>query len=219
MTRVAARAMAWLRSVLGMAFCVVGASAAAAAASTSLDAYLDGLRTLRATFTQTVTDGRGQRVQQATGSLVILRPGRFRWELVPEGAVGPQLMIADGRNLWFYDRDLEQVSVKEASALAATPATLLSGAGDIRELFVVEDAGRREGLQWVLVTPKRDEADFRAARLGFAGGELRAMVLEDKLGQTVRLDFTRSERNVPVAPAEVTFSPPQGADVIGTPIP
>jgi outer membrane lipoprotein-sorting protein len=44
-------------------------------------------------------------------------------------------------------------------------------------------------------------------------------VLKDKLGQTVRLEFFSSERNPPVAEAEVSFSPPPGADVIGTAIP
>jgi len=44
------------------------------------------------------------------------------------------------------------------------------------------------------------------------------MVLKDKLGQTVQLDFVSSVRNAPVADAEVTFTPPAGADVIGTPV-
>jgi outer membrane lipoprotein carrier protein len=132
-------------------------------------------------------------------------------------------MVADGKNLWFYDRDLEQVSVKPAtSALTATPAGLLSGEGNIRELFTVAPAGRKDGLDWVLVTPKENDADFREARLAFStgqrqAGELKRMVLKDKLGQTVRLDFETSERNPPVAEAEVNFIPPAGADVIGTP--
>ena len=44
------------------------------------------------------------------------------------------------------------------------------------------------------------------------------MVLKDKLGQTVRLDFETSERNPPVAEAEVKFIPPADADIIGTPV-
>lgn len=198
--------------------------AAAAAAQTPLDTYLTHLKTLRADFAQTVTDGKGEQVQKAEGKLVIVRPGRFRWELTPDGGA-PQLMVADGRNLWFYDRDLEQVSVKPATAaLTATPAGLLSGDGNIRELFTVAPAGRKDGFDWVLVTPKESDADFREARLAFGTGsrqegELKRMVLKDKLGQTVRLDFFKSERNPPVAETEVTFTPPPGADVIGTPTP
>ena len=191
----------------------------AARAQTPLDTYLSHLKTLRAEFAQTVTDGKGEQVQKAQGTLVIVRPGRFRWELTPDGG-SPQLMVADGKNLWFYDRDLEQVSVKAATAaLTATPAGLLSGDGNIRELFTVAPAGKKDGLDWVLVTPRESDADFREARLGFGMSELKRMVLKDKLGQTVRLEFFKSERNPPVAESEVKFTPPSGADVIGTPIP
>ena len=191
----------------------------AARAQTPLDTYLSHLKTLRAEFAQTVTDGKGEQVQNAQGTLVIVRPGRFRWELTPEGG-SPQLMVADGKNLWFYDRDLEQVSVKAATAaLTATPAGLLSGDGNIRELFTVAPAGKKDGFDWVLVTPRESDADFREARLGFGESQLKRMVLKDKLGQTVRLEFFKSERNQPVAESEVKFTPPSGADVIGTPTP
>ena len=203
------------------------AFANAVQAQTQLDSYLEHLKTLRAEFSQVVTDGKGREVQNAKGKLVIVRPGRFRWELTP-GSAGannsPQLMVADGKNLWFYDRDLAQVSVKAAtSALTATPAGLLSGEGNIRELFTVAAAGRKDGLDWVLVTPKESDADFREARLAFGTGrgkqgDLKRMVLKDKLGQTVRLDFLASERNPPVAEAEMKFNPPADADVIGTPV-
>ena len=198
------------------------ALASAVEAQTPLDNYLEHLKTLRTDFSQVVTDSKGREVQNARGKLIIVRPGKFRWELTPANGAGasgsPQLMVADGKNLWFYDRDLEQVSVKPASsALTATPAGLLSGEGNIRELFTVAAAGRKDGLDWVLVTPKENDADFREARLAFGKVELKRMVLKDKLGQTVRLDFETSERNPPVAEAEVKFIPPAGADVIGTP--
>jgi hypothetical protein len=45
------------------------------------------------------------------------------------------------------------------------------------------------------------------------------MVLKDKLGETATLAFERSERNAPVAASDVSFTPPAGADVIGTPVP
>ena len=211
-----------LRSLL-LAFALV--PAAMAEAQTPLDAYLDRLKTLRAEFSQTVTDSKGRQVQNASGKLVIVRPGKFRWELTPHspagsGGASPQLMVADGKNLWFYDRDLEQVSVKPASnALTATPAGLLSGEGDIRQWFTVSSAGRRDGYDWVKVVPKQSDADFREAQLAFDKTDLRRMMLKDKLGQTVRLDFLASERNPTIPETDVKFSPPAGADVIGTPAP
>ena len=195
-------------------------AASLAHGQTPLDDYLAHLKTLRTGFSQVVTDGRGLQVQKAAGTLLIVRPGKFRWELTPDGNASPQLMVADGKNLWFYDRDLEQVSVKSAAtALTATPASLLAGDENIRELFTVSPAGRRDGFDWVKVVPKQGDADFREAQLAFSRSELKRMVLKDKLGQTVRLEFVSSERNAPVSDAEVTFTPPQSADVIGTPVP
>jgi outer membrane lipoprotein carrier protein len=196
-------------------------AAAAPAAATPLDRYLDQLKTLRAEFVQRLEDSRGNVVQEARGTLVVQRPGRFRWEVLPKGAEvdGGQLLVADGRNLWFFDRDLEQVTVKAADAtITATPAMLLSGSGDIRTVFTIENAGRSGGLDWVRVEPIAGDADFREARLGFAGGELQRMILHDKLGQTATLEFGSVRRNGPVKAAEVTFVPPPGADVIGTPV-
>jgi chaperone LolA len=217
-----ARAVRWLPMAL---LCALPARPGFTAASTALDAYLSDLHTLRAEFSQTVTDSKGREVQRASGRLLIRRPGKFRWELTPVDAAGvahaPQLMVADGKNLWFYDRDLDQVSVKPAaSALTATPASLLAGDGKLAEFFDVHADGNRDGLTWVRVVPRRNDADFREVRIGFegAGRELRRMVLNDKLGQAVRLDFEASTRNAPVPDSEVTFTPPAGADVIGTPI-
>jgi outer membrane lipoprotein carrier protein len=135
------------------------------------------------------------------------------------GASGAgQLLVCDGRNLWFFDRDLEQVTVKPVDAvLSATPAMLLSGAVDVRKSFTISDAGQRMGLDWVLVEPNGAEADFRRALFGFDHGDLKRMILEDKLDQTATIIFEKIERNGPVRPAEVSFTPPAGADVIGTP--
>jgi outer membrane lipoprotein carrier protein len=129
-----------------------------------------------------------------------------------------QLMVSDGRNLWFFDRDLEQVTVKPVdAALSATPAMLLSGAVDVRKNFTLTLAGQRDGLDWVLVEPHGADADFKDALFGFANGDLKRMILEDKLGQTATIMFDHIERNVPVTPQETSFTPPKGADVIGKP--
>ncbi|HYM27788.1 MAG TPA: outer-membrane lipoprotein carrier protein LolA, partial [Steroidobacteraceae bacterium] len=136
----------------------------------------------------------------------------------PAAGGGGQLMVCDGTNLWFFDRDLEQVTVKPVdAALSATPAMLLSGAVDVRKSFNISSAGQRLGLDWVLVEPGGAQADFRRALFGFEHGDLKRMILEDKLDQTATIIFDKVERNGPVTPAEVSFTPPAGADVIGTP--
>jgi len=192
---------------------------ASAADTLPLDRYLNGLKSLRVSFSQAVTDAQGHSVSHATGSLLVLRPGKFRWEIHTQGESGAgQLLVADGHNLWFFDRDLDQVTVRPmGTALSATPAMLLSGAADVRQAFEISAAPASAGLDWVRVVPRSAEADFREALLGFSGDEIKRMILKDKLGQTATLLFERSERNAPVSAAEVTFTPPPGVDVIGTP--
>ena len=128
-------------------------------------------------------------------------------------------MVADGRNVWFYDRDLEQVTVRAAGkALSATPAMLLAGTTPLRATFKVMTAERRDGLDWVKVRPLRTGGDFREARFGFAGLELRRLEIDDKLGQKALLRFDNGIRNPRLNPADLRFEPPAGADVIGRPV-
>ena len=218
--RAVARIAPWALAVLPTL------AGAAAAALTPLDSYLDGLRTLRAGFLQTLADAHGREIDRATGTLIVARPGKFSWEIHPQAAAGGaprsggagQLMVCDGVNLWFLDRDLQQVTVQPVdAALSATPAMLLAGTVELRKTFSITPAGQRQGLDWVLVEPRGAVGDFRSALFGFARGELQRMILEDKLGQTATIMFDKIERNAPVAAAEVSFVPPAGADVIGTP--
>lgn len=236
--RSAARGRRWrLGAALGALCTIAGAAAAADNGGTALDRYLDGLRTLRTAFTQTVSDVHGKEVEAGSGSLIVQRPGKFRWDYrarndesaattagaasaaaAAENAHG-QLLVADGRNLWFYDRELAQVTVKPvAAALSATPVMLLSGTtAQLHDSFDISAAGSHDGLEWVSVTPRESAADFSRAQLGFARDRLERMVVNDRLGQTVRLDFSHSERNAPIDPAQLQFKPPAGVDVIGTP--
>jgi outer membrane lipoprotein carrier protein len=213
------------------------ASTPAASPSASSDAklltdYLDNLKTLRTSFVQTLADPNGREIDRATGTLIVSRPGKFSWAIQPETPAGSsaaktsgttgsgagQLMVCDGVNLWFYDRDLQQVTVKPVdAALSATPAMLLSGTVDVRKSFAITGAGQRMGLDWVLVEPNGADADFRRALFGFDHGDLKRMILEDKLDQTATVIFDKVERNGRVSPSEVSFRPPAGADVIGTP--
>ena len=117
------------------------------------------------------------------------------------------------------DRELAQVTVKPVeAALSATPIVLLSGsAAQLHDSFEISAAAAHDGMDWVEVKPRSTEADFNHAELGFSGGKLVRMVVNDRLGQTVQLDFQHSERNARVDADALRFKPPAGVDVIGTP--
>jgi outer membrane lipoprotein carrier protein len=210
----------WRLLLAGLA-CVACGPALAAATGSALDEYLAGLNTWSASFTQSAQDARGKPASSGRGRLVIVRPGRLRWESAPEGAAEPvQLLVVDGRNLWFLDRDLDQATVKPLQdALSQSPMLLLAGGADLHAAFNIQPNGRRDGLDWVRALPKDAQSDFREALFGFKGKELQRLVIVDKLGQRSTLAFSGVQRNAPVDPQLMQFTLPKGVDLIGTPVP
>lgn len=193
------------------------------ASNTPLDRFVAGLGTWQAEFSQQLRDSKGRlQASRSEGLLSVMRPGRFRWELRSPGP-GPvafsQLLIADNLNLWFYDRDLEQVTVRPArDALTTAPAALLAGAPGWRDQFLIRNLPKSSGLEWMEVRPRKSSSEFREARLGFSGLELRRMLLKDSLGQTSEIEFRNARRNPALAAALFEFVPPAGVDVIGAPV-
>ena len=197
------------------------ASFAAGAADDSLarvDAYLGSLKTLAADFEQVVRDDKGQVTNRASGKLTISRPDRFRWDY-REPYV--QVIVADGRKLWLYDADLQQVTVRPLEqGLGSTPAMLLSGSGKASDAFTAGPMQKRGDFTWCTLQPKQRGSDFERVSLAFnAKGELAAMELVDKLGQSTLIGFGNLVRNGTVDESAFRFVPPKGADVIGNAAP
>ena len=175
--------------------------------------YLAGLATWTADFTQTIDDGHGKVLRSAAGKLYLQRPGKFRWDYTQPSE---QLVLADGKQIWFYDKDLAQANVRDVdTTLASTPASLLSGDGSVSTQFDIKALPASGGLEWFQLIPKRADTDFRLVRIGFAKGELASMFLADKLSQVTQLTFTHSSRNAKFATDLFSFTPPPGVDVIG----
>lgn len=180
-----------------------------------LHAFLDGAKNGRATFRQTVVARSGRAPQLSSGTFAFARPGKFRWSYEKPYE---QLVVGDGARVWVYDRDLNQVIVRELdAALGATPAALLAGDNALEKNFSLVDAGAADGLAWVEATPKSADSTFTKVRIGFREALPRAMELVDAFGQTTRLAFDTFERNVAIPADQFRFAPPPGADVVQAP--
>jgi outer membrane lipoprotein carrier protein len=178
-----------------------------------VEKYMDGLASWSADFTQTIDDGHGKILRSAAGKLSLQRPGKFRWDYTEPSE---QLVLADGKQIWFYDKDLAQANVRDMDAtLANTPASLLSGGAPVSSQFDITALPMKAGLQWYQLIPKRGNTDFQLVRIGFDHGELSSMFLADKLNQVTQLIFTHSSRNATFEPGLFSFTPPTGVDVIG----
>ena len=195
---------------------LVGLLISFAAGAASLDRYkefLNGTQSARAAFEQKVVDRNGKLVQETKGNFVFQRPGRFRWVY---DKPADQVIVGDGQRVWIYDRQLNQVTVRKlTAALGSTPAALLSGGSGIESQFALNDAGEKDGLEWMEARPREREAGFELVRMGFNAEGLQAMELTDHFGQRTVLRFSKLERNPKVNPGEFRFDPPKGADVLG----
>jgi len=205
----------WL--ALGLLCGVYAASAADTAGArgpaATVERYLSSVTTWSADFDQTIDDESGKTLRSASGHLTLQRPGKFRWDYQKPAE---QLVLADGKKLWFYDKDLQQANVRDMSAaLANTPATLLAGGAALGSQFDIKALPATEGLEWFQLIPKTANSDFQAVRIAFSKGELVRMLLADKLNQVTSLKFSATRRNVALPANQFSFTPPPGVDVIG----
>lgn len=204
-----------LKAFVSIGLLLVATFVHADTAETRLQRYLDDLSTLEADFRQKISSADAKVAEESSGRFYLHRPGRLRWDYLRPNV---QTIVADGTNLWLYDKDLEQVTVKSIDdSMSGTPAMLLSGKENVADGFTVSEGGKRKGLHWIRMQPKRNDTDFIAVELGFADAELRAMELKDKLGQTTHIEFSGVKRNTRLDESLFQFKPPAGADVIGTP--
>lgn len=198
--------------ILALSFSLLSAAAHAGSID-SLRAFINQTQSARAQFSQVVLDRSGQTRQQASGTMVFSRPGKFRWTYEKPYE---QLIVGDGVKLWVYDKELEQVTVKQlGEALGSSPAALLAGNNEIEKFFSLSDAGNHDGLDWLEAVPKSKDTTFEFIRMGFAGSTLKVMELKDNFGQRTVIRFDKLERNPKLGPEQFKFTPPKGADVIG----
>lgn len=178
-----------------------------------LNQYLKNTHTLKAQFEQTILDNKQRVLEKSSGKVQIKRPGRFRWEYEKPFS---QLIVSNGKTIWLYDVDLEQVTVKPFDKqMGATPALLLSSDVSLDKQFRLKDLGKKEKLDWIQLSPKKEDLSFQVVRLAFDSSGPRVMELVDKMGQTTRLEFNQVERNPALIEQSFQFTPPKGVDVVG----
>lgn len=185
----------------------------AATAASALTDFSASMFSFTADFTQTVYDSDSVALQESSGQVSLMRPGKFRW--MYDKPI-KQLIVADGLTLWVYDEDIQQVTMQpQATTLGSAPIGLLSGQREIESEFTIIDLGLKENVQWFQLEPKVQDTDFNAVYIALDDDGLRAMELRDNFGQATQIRFTNFKKNTAIAPETLQFQPPADADVIG----
>lgn len=182
-------------------------------ARTQLEQFSLELQTLQASFDQLVIGVDGAVEDESAGRLWLSRPQLFRWEY---GGDFPELLVADGKNVWIYDEMLEQVTVKDQSRLSSdSPLTLLTDLSHLDEQFEVRELGDDNGMQLLELKARRQEAEFERVLLGLRDDTLLLMAMEDAFGLRTEIRFRDIERNLALDASLFRFEPPPDTDVLG----
>ncbi len=191
-----------------------GAVSANFQASNQLIKKLEKTKTLSASFSQTVKDGKGNLIQQHEGQMWVSRPLKFRWETQAPSA---QQIISNGTRLWVYDIDLEQATEQTLDKkVGNVPGIILSGDPEsLTEHFVIqEETGEGIKFERFLLTPTDEAALFNKMILEFDGDKLVTMEFEDNLGQKTWVQFKKVILNNKLEDKLFQFSLPKGIDLV-----
>ena len=170
---------------------------------------LQPITSLSARFTQQITDANGFEIQRSEGSFQVAQPSRVRW-IVKKPM--PQQVVADGKTLWLYDPDLEQVVIQPFDAnIEATPAMLFSGGLDLLDSTYFIKQISEGSFQ---LTPEQGGSLFVEMQIAFDGKRPQSIGLTDGLGQITLITFADLEFNPQIPAKQFEFQIPQGVDVI-----
>ncbi len=177
--------------------------------------FVSEIETFQGSFRQSLLDADGELIEEMRGTVEIRRPGQFRWDSTEPYE---QWLIADGLNIWSYDLDLEQVTVKaQAEALDNTPAMILSGANTALDQFNFVESYEEAGYRWVRLEPVDRNSGFTRMEMGFLEGDLNRLVFFDSLAQTTLVQLDEVRINEDIDATRFEFDVPESVDLIGTP--
>ncbi|ULJ70400.1 outer membrane lipoprotein chaperone LolA [Wielerella bovis] len=162
------------------------------------------------TFTQTVQSRK--KTQTSSGSFQILRPGLFKWEY---SKPYQQKIIGDGKHIWLYDVDLKQITQSnQDQTIGDSPAAILSNKTALDASYSLKEDGKKDGVDYVLATPKKANAGYQFIRIGFKGNTLAAMELKDSFGNQTTIRFNNVNTKPNLSRSAFTFTPPKDVDIL-----
>ena len=199
---------------LGLALAATIAPAnEAGPARSELEQFAGELERFQADFTQTVRTQDGRVQDRAQGQVWLQSPDMLRWVYTGEF---PEIIVADGDNIWIYDEALEQVTVKpQSDQVNSSPLMILTDVDQLDTQFQVTELGDFEEMLLLELKSLDSESEFERILLGLVPGSIRMMAMEDAFGQRTEVYFENIIMNPPPNPDLYKFTPPAGADVVG----
>jgi outer membrane lipoprotein carrier protein len=200
-----------MKKILSFLFIIASPMLYSQTSGDALQNKLNAIHSMTASFKQ-VVKAKKREVSRSSGTMALERPGRFRWETKEPME---QLVVADGKNMWVYDVDLEQVTVKkQAKGLGGTAALFLSGYDNTvtRDFEVTQK--NIDNTEVFDLRAKSSKENFQRIKLKFTQDKLTGLELYDQLGQITTVGLNQIKSNPALNKSMFQFKPPKGTDVV-----
>lgn len=181
-------------------------------AQQAFEQFVQTVSAARGQFSQYTVGPEGQTSLAQSGDFSFARPGQFRWDILEPYA---QLVLSDGQNVYQYDPDLSQVSVRSAAAaIGSSPAAILFGTSDMAQAFEISSLPDRDGLSWFRATPRQSDSGLNQIDIGMRAGNPARLLLVDGFGQTTQIDLTNIRAQSSFPKDTFQFKAPPNTDVV-----
>lgn len=179
----------------------------------TLENFIKNVKTAKGTFIQTVVDKTGRQMDTPSeGTFFFSRPGKFLWKYQKPYE---QEMVCNGKELYLWDKDLEQVTIRSAAgAIPKSPASILFGGTSITKDWNVKDLGTKDSLQWIQLIPKTETGEVSYVSFGFSGDYPKKIEFMGSFGEKTSLELTSFLPGEKFPDKTFDFKIPKGADVV-----
>jgi len=171
------------------------------------------ITTIEADFRQEFRSAMGG-VQTSSGKVYMKKPGKMRWDY--KDPVQDEI-VSDGRTMWVYQPDLNQVILRPVDEAATSIATdFLSGIGQITKDFYAEISSEGPEAWTLMLTPRSPQPNLKLLLLDVDKKDYLAVrtVVVDHFGNETRVSFSNIKLNYAIPGLLFDFNPPVGASVI-----
>lgn len=178
-----------------------------------LQGKYESITSIKADFTQEVSS-KGMPAMKSEGKVWLKKPGKMRWEYKKPAK---DLIVSDGKTIWLFQPDLNQVIERPASLSASAMATdFLSGIGSIEKEFDVKLAAIDSANHVLILTPKQEQSSLRNLILEVNKEKsiVEKTTITDHFGNQTAVTFNNIKLNASMKDSLFKYTPPRGAAVV-----
>ncbi len=178
-----------------------------------LEALLSDISSLSAEVTQLIIESDGGVLEESLIQMHLLRPNGFYWETLDPF---PELVVTNGKTLWNFQPDLEQVVIEDFNSdESELAAQLLSGRTEaLGEDYEIQAVSEDDGFVSFQLLPVATDSVYARITISFLATEIESIHVSSKNGEQTVWQFSKVERNKDLAMEQFEFEVPRGIEVI-----